>query len=46
MGVYKRGNRYWYKFQFNGKTIRESTKQELELAGLARREPSRLLRDL
>lgn len=27
MGIYKRGRFYWYKFQFNGATIRESTKQ-------------------
>jgi integrase len=25
--IYKRGNVYWYKFQFNGKLVRESTKQ-------------------
>lgn len=25
--IYKRGDVYWYKFQFNGKLIRESTKQ-------------------
>jgi integrase len=27
MGIFKRGGVYWYKFQFNGKMIRESTKQ-------------------
>src|SRR5207237_2891905 len=27
MSVYKRGGIYWYKFQWNGKLIRESTKQ-------------------
>lgn len=26
MSVYKRGNTYWYKFQFNGQIIRESAK--------------------
>src|SRR5712692_6589891 len=25
--IYKRGNIYWYKFQWNGKPVRESTKQ-------------------
>jgi len=25
--IYKRGNIYWYKFQWNGKMVRESTKQ-------------------
>jgi len=25
--IYKRGGIYWYKFQFNGKLVRESTKQ-------------------
>ena len=25
--IYKRGKVYWYKFQWNGKLIRESTKQ-------------------
>jgi integrase len=25
--IYKRGNVYWYKFQWNGKMVRESTKQ-------------------
>src|SRR5271169_4050636 len=25
--IYKRGQVYWYKFQFNGKLVRESTKQ-------------------
>jgi integrase len=27
MAVYKRGNVWWYKFNFNGESIRESTKQ-------------------
>jgi integrase len=27
MSIYKRGNVYWYKFMWNGKVIRESTKQ-------------------
>lgn len=27
MGVYKRGEIYWYKFMWQGKTIRESTRQ-------------------
>jgi integrase len=27
MSIYKRGKIYWYKFQFNGKDIRESTRQ-------------------
>jgi len=27
MGIYKRGGVYWYKFQFKGVLIRESTKQ-------------------
>ncbi len=27
MSIYKRGEVYWYKFQFNGKLVRESTKQ-------------------
>jgi integrase len=27
MSIYKRGKNYWYKFRFNGKLIRESTKQ-------------------
>jgi hypothetical protein len=27
MSIYKRGGIYWYKFQFNGKLVRESTKQ-------------------
>lgn len=27
MGIYKRGKFYWYKFNFNGASIRESTKQ-------------------
>ena len=27
MSIYKRGQIYWYKFQWNGKLIRESTKQ-------------------
>ena len=27
MGIYKRGKVYWYKFQWQGKLIRESTKQ-------------------
>ncbi len=27
MSIYKRGKVYWYKFTFNGKLIRESTKQ-------------------
>ncbi len=27
MGIYKRGKVYWYKFNFNGACIRESTKQ-------------------
>src|SRR5438552_3488162 len=27
MSIYKRGGIYWYKFQWNGKLIRESTKQ-------------------
>ena len=27
MGTFKRGGVYWYKFNWNGKTIRESTKQ-------------------
>jgi integrase len=27
MGVYKRGETYWYEFVFNGERVRESTKQ-------------------
>ena len=27
MSIYKRGGVYWYKFQWNGKLVRESTKQ-------------------
>lgn len=27
MGIYKRGEVYWYKFQWRGESIRESTKQ-------------------
>ena len=27
MSIYKRGRVYWYKFQFDGKEIRESTRQ-------------------
>src|SRR5205807_7594505 len=27
MSIYKRGDVYWYKFQFNGKLVRESTRQ-------------------
>lgn len=27
MGLYKRGDTYWYKFMFHGEVIRESTKQ-------------------
>ena len=27
MSIYKRGNTYWYKFMWNGKVVRESTKQ-------------------
>jgi integrase len=27
MGVYKRGDVYWYRFQWNNETVRESTKQ-------------------
>ena len=27
MGIYKRGEIYWYKFMFNGQLIRHSTKQ-------------------
>jgi integrase len=27
MAIYKRGDIYWYKFMWNGKSIRESTKQ-------------------
>jgi integrase len=27
MGIYKRGDVYWYKFMFNGQLIRHSTKQ-------------------
>src|SRR5580765_6023357 len=27
MAVYKRGKTWWYKFNWNGETIRESTKQ-------------------
>lgn len=27
MSIFKRGNVYWYKFMWNGKVIRESTKQ-------------------
>ena len=27
MGIYKRGDVYWYKFMFRGKLVRESTKQ-------------------
>jgi len=27
MGVYKRGDTYWYRFNWNGERIRESTKQ-------------------
>src|SRR5881392_41937 len=27
MSIYKRGDIYWYKFMWNGKVIRESTKQ-------------------
>ena len=25
--IYKRGKLYWYKFMWNGKLVRESTKQ-------------------
>src|SRR6266852_5598247 len=27
MGIYKRGGVYWYRFNWNGERIRESTKQ-------------------
>jgi integrase len=27
VGIYKRGGTYWYRFMFNGKLIRETTKQ-------------------
>ncbi len=27
MSIYKRGDVYWYKFQFNGTLVRESTRQ-------------------
>ena len=27
MAVYKRGKIWWYKFNWNGETVRESTKQ-------------------
>ena len=27
MSIYKRGEVYWYKFMWNGKLVRESTKQ-------------------
>ena len=27
MSIYKRGRIYWYKFMWNGETVRESTKQ-------------------
>jgi integrase len=27
MGIYKRGETYWYKFMFNGELVRKSTKQ-------------------
>ena len=27
MSIYKRGNTYWYKFMWNGRLVRESTKQ-------------------
>jgi integrase len=27
MGIYKRGDTYWYKFMFRGQLVRESTKQ-------------------
>ena len=27
MAIYKRGNTYWYKFMWQGKLVRESTKQ-------------------
>ena len=27
MSIYKRGNVYWYKFMWQGKLVRESTKQ-------------------
>ncbi len=27
MEIFKRGRIYWYKFMFNGETIRESTRQ-------------------
>ena len=27
MGIYKRGKWYWYRFQWNGKLIRKSTRQ-------------------
>src|SRR4051812_11173483 len=34
MSVYKRGDTYWFKFKWNGQTIRESTKQgNLRVAG-------------
>ena len=26
MGIYKRGDLYWYRFNWNGETMRESTK--------------------
>ena len=28
MSIYKRGNVYWYKFMWNGKVIRRSTRQK------------------
>ena len=27
MGIYKRGEVYWYKFMWQGRSVRESTKQ-------------------
>ena len=27
MGIYKRGEVYWYKFMWQGRTVRESAKQ-------------------
>jgi hypothetical protein len=37
--IYKRGKSYWYKFMWNGKPIRESTKQ-----GLLRKKKRSILR--
>jgi hypothetical protein len=39
MSIYKRGGVYWYKFQWKGALVRESTKQGND-KGLAPRAPS------